>query len=672
MLSVAVVGMALAKNVMILMAHPDDEALSAAGIINKAVTNGDTVKVVIVTNGDAGGPIPGVALGLTREGETVSGAALLGLTEPNIIFLGYGDRSILNIYNSPSDTAIFTSDAGETKTYGTSGLGAKDFHSYLYGIPGDYNRKTIIQDIQDVLLIVRPDDIYTASKYDDHPDHRAVNLLLVNALEKLQKQGSGFNTTLHETLIHPPCSLCLLPHRWPEPLVLPPVPFPQPEFLYQSPLDWNLRESLIVPLPMQSADPNTNLKYQTISQHHSQTQYDSDDLFSFVKLDEFFWTSKFSAYPNIAPLAFSVNCSSEDVYTGQFCIKAVDGIVDGIRGIPGDYTKEWATVAGGAGSYIQLNWSQPYSINQVSLYDRPNPDDQVLSGTLSFSDGSRISIGPLPNAATPLDVTFPLKSNITWVRFTVDSVRATALNIGLAEIKVFGVAGTTIPFDFSLTNSGNVTLRPGNSVFKTITANLLSGTAQRVTFSTSGLPSGAEAFYSQASCSPPCSATLTIYTSASTPAGSYSVTVKATGGVTRTTTFNLTIVTTPLFVIGNGEPHAIGDVVNFWGAQWWKKNQMSGFISNGVASFKGFVDQADNFCGGTWTSRPGNSSNPPRTIPDFVAIIITDTVAKNGPNISGDIKEILIVHQYGGYGPDPGHQGNGRVTSLICKGNNQQ
>jgi hypothetical protein len=121
-----------------------------------------------------------------------------------------------------------------------------------------------------------------------------------------------------------------------------------------------------------------------------------------------------------------------------------------------------------------------------------------------------------------------------------------------------------------------------------------------------------------------------------------------------------------LFVIGDVEAHALGDNVNFWGAQWWKNNDMSGFVANGVASFKGYADLSDNVCGGTWTSRPGNSSNPPATIGTDVAIIVTSTVNKAGPNISGDIRQIVIVHQDGGYGPNPGHRGNGPVTSIVC------
>ena len=93
---------------------------------------------------------------------------------------------------------------------------------------------------------------------------------------------------------------------------------------------------------------------------------------------------------------------------------------------------------------------------------------------------------------------------------------------------------------------------------------------------------------------------------------------------------------------------------------------MSGFVSNGVASFKGYANRADDFCGGTWQSRPGNSSNPPDLIPDRVAIIVTDTVLKEGPNISGTIKQIVIVDHDGKYGPNPGHRGGGPVTQIFC------
>jgi Concanavalin A-like lectin/glucanases superfamily/Chitobiase/beta-hexosaminidase C-terminal domain len=96
------------------------------------------------------------------------------------------------------------------------------------------------------------------------------------------------------------------------------------------------------------------------------------------------------------------------------------------------------------------------------------------------------------------------------------------------------------PFDFSLSNSGDKSVTAGSSVTNSISATLASGTTQPVTFSVSGLPSGATASFSSNSCSPSCSSTLTISTNGSTPAGSSTITVTTSGGgVTKTTQFNL-------------------------------------------------------------------------------------------------------------------------------------
>src|SRR5438045_6784020 len=70
------------------------------------------------------------------------------------------------------------------------------------------------------------------------------------------------------------------------------------------------------------------------------------------------------------------------------------------------------------------------------LHDRPNTIDNVRAGTLSFSDGSTINVGTLPDNGDGLPVNFGLKT-ITWVKFTVN--QAVGQNIGLSEIEVYGM-----------------------------------------------------------------------------------------------------------------------------------------------------------------------------------------------------------------------------------------
>ncbi len=140
---------------------------------------------------------------------------------------------------------------------------------------------------------------------------------------------------------------------------------------------------------------------------------------------------------NLARTAIStVTASSENTATGQTAVRAVDGSA---TGYPTDYTKEWATVGGKAGSWIQLTWPTPVTLSRVVLHDRPNTADQVTSGTLTFSDGSTLAVGALDNTGAATEVTFPART-VTNVRFTVSTVSPTTYNTGLAELETWGTA----------------------------------------------------------------------------------------------------------------------------------------------------------------------------------------------------------------------------------------
>src|SRR5439155_18619201 len=102
--------------------------------------------------------------------------------------------------------------------------------------------------------------------------------------------------------------------------------------------------------------------------------------------------------------------------------------------------------------------------------------------------------------------------------------------------------GAPSAFNFALTNGGSKAVSQGSSVSNSISAALVSGTAQSVAFSASGLPTGATASFSSTACSPTCSTALTIKTSSTTPTGTSTLTVTGKGGVvTKTTSFSLTV-----------------------------------------------------------------------------------------------------------------------------------
>jgi hypothetical protein len=124
----------------------------------------------------------------------------------------------------------------------------------------------------------------------------------------------------------------------------------------------------------------------------------------------------------------------------------------------------------------------------------------------------------------------------------IDELRIHNRALTAAEIVSLYDQGTSDPFNFSVANSTSLSVAQGASATNTITANLLTGSPEPVSFSTSALPAGASASFSRNTCSPTCSSLLTVATAASTPAGIYTVSVTGSGGgVRKTTSFSLTV-----------------------------------------------------------------------------------------------------------------------------------
>jgi len=552
--------------ILVISPHPDDDVITAAGITYQAVQNQEPIGIIYMTNGD----FQGIDSGYLRQGEAANAQAYLGMIEDNLIFLGYPDGYLDTIYyNYVNVTDIFITTYGQSTTYGNRGLGRTDYHSYRFGVPADYNKYNILLDLEDIISTFKPDHIFTLSQFDVNPDHSTTYELMRLAVLSVINNDPNYNPTIHKTIVHWGSD------AWPNSMD-PTAYFAEiPDLFSWTGLNWNDRESIEVPLAMQSTSYWMNPKYLAVSAHASQDGANGF-LGRFIHRDEIFWVENFvaipgtlsvtpvdglsasgtqggpfnpssktytlqnrggtainwsasniqgwvsisssggsmaagasttvtvsinsganslgtgsysdtvsftnttngngnttrlvaltvqtSSYQNIAPLA-AVTASSETPQYGQLAIKAVDGVIDGY---PGDYTKEWATSGGRAGSWLQLNWSVPYTVDKVILYDRPNLNDNILSATLSFSDGSTLVVGPLNNGGAGGEYTFPPKV-ITSLTMTVNSVSGGTQNIGLAEIEIFGTPSTVTQYTLTVNvnplGAGAVSKSPNKSTY---------------------------------------------------------------------------------------------------------------------------------------------------------------------------------------------------------------
>lgn len=120
------------------------------------------------------------------------------------------------------------------------------------------------------------------------------------------------------------------------------------------------------------------------------------------------------------------------------------------------------------------------------------------------------------------------------------------------------------------------------------------------------------------------------------------------------------------FAIGDGNA-ATGTAVTFWGARWWKDNQLS--AGTAPPSFKGYALTVDSTsC--TFTSTTGNSPPPPSgPLPALITVLVTSSVSQSGPTISGTVTGFALVATDPGYDSDPGHAGTGTVVGFFpCGG----
>jgi LmbE family N-acetylglucosaminyl deacetylase len=191
---------------LIFAPHCDDETLGCAGLMALAARIGAAIKVVVVTNGDASfstalssvkvSPRQHVEMAYDRQAETLAALKELGLSEEDLIFLGYPDGG----------TAAMWFDCWNPQHLFTSRFTRKDRSPYRnsFRAAAPYCGMAELEDIRRVMREFQPTAIYTTHPNDAHRDHWATHAFVTAALESLRLEGnpSANKARLYTYLIH--------------------------------------------------------------------------------------------------------------------------------------------------------------------------------------------------------------------------------------------------------------------------------------------------------------------------------------------------------------------------------------------------------------------------------------------------------------------------------------
>lgn len=259
----------MGNRILIIAPHPDDETIATGGIIRNALSQKKRVLVVFITNGDGFtksakkyfhlktvNSADYYQLGLIRQKEALEALKSLGLSEQNVIFLGFPDKGLKYLWY----------DNWEKPYTALNGFNFSPYsNSYEKDTP--YTGQNLSRNLENIVKNFRPTDIFYPDSNDTNPDHSATSFFVKYTLLKLNLNIKEYTYLVHH-------------YQWPNPWAYVPISyiFP-PSSLKEVPDVWykyNLTQN------------EENLKWQALNKYLSQMKVMSPFLESFIRRNELF------------------------------------------------------------------------------------------------------------------------------------------------------------------------------------------------------------------------------------------------------------------------------------------------------------------------------------------------------------------------------------------------
>ncbi len=267
---------AVSKNqdrILILAPHPDDEVLGCAGIIHKAAKMNVPLKIVFLTYGDNNQwsflvyrkhpvlmPKAVQAMGQVRQKEAIAANQILGISQDQLIFLGYPDFKTLSIWYSHWNANP------PAKSMLTNAREVPYENAFHPGAP--YKGEEILEDLKTIMRDFKPTKIFVSHPSDHNCDHKSLYLFTRVALWDLHGE---ITASLHPYLIHY--------KNWPLPRGFHPEEKLSPPPFLENQVAWKTNTL--------NSD-EIAIKHLAIQKHHSQYISSPGYLLTFIRSPELF------------------------------------------------------------------------------------------------------------------------------------------------------------------------------------------------------------------------------------------------------------------------------------------------------------------------------------------------------------------------------------------------
>ena len=409
------------KTVMAIVPHQDDDINLVGGIVEPYLENNSEVIVVFTTNGDYEWPAE------LRAKEVLNALTPLGIRKENIYYLGFGDQWIgqsdengdyEHIYLGPEPDALWTSHFGATETYGSESIDC-----YLK-LP--YTKNNYLHSIKSLILKKRP-DVILATDFDNHLDHKGTSLLFEQAMGQLLKEAPDYHPTVYKGFCYG--TAWYAPEDFYDDVNLLSSKKPDEETWLGSAYTYRWEDRYRFPVGARNRNHilSQNSVFSSTKAYYIAEAYKRAP--GILNGDKVFWERRTDSLLYDAEI--SVNGQQTHLLNNfqlidfkRFCFPQDISAESGFCG----------AVECGQNGTVRIVLPNAVTANQLSLYDHPDPEVNILGGDITFSDGSKIYFSSLETDGSATEISFSARQ-IQWLEITVTD--AEGVSPGLTEIELY-------------------------------------------------------------------------------------------------------------------------------------------------------------------------------------------------------------------------------------------